>query len=283
MGFELDLEWFEKNIPPRFPPQNPIIDLRDCSWIYPEGAIAVFLIVRYYNQIGLRPTIIRPTNQDVDTYFERTGVIINSYQYVDYVPKPENIISHSWYERKTMQEITKVEDSSHVARIVNKFGNALKNQINNDSVVTKMKSVMLETFQNMPEHANPNNPSDFEGYANIQIYKDANRIVVAAGDLGVGIKNSLQTSELYKRVQMDDLDAIKRVVYQRASRYAGTPKDSQHGGGVHRVFDIMKRLKGGIAIRSGTAAIILRPFNKYELVKNLRYFPGTQISITLVK
>lgn len=280
MEFDLDLNWFEKNIPPRFPPREPKIDLRDCTWIYPEGAIGVFLILRHYVQKGLRPTVFRPTDRDVDSYFERTGVMFNTYEEVNYVPEIDDIIYHNWYERNTMQEITRVANLSQIAGIVDKFGNALNTQIDDKRILVKIKSAMLEAFQNMPMHANPENPREFEGYANLQIYENSSRIVVAAGDLGVGIKKSLQTSKLYKTIVMNDLDGIKRVVYQGASRYAGTPKDSEHGGGVRRVFDIVKGLKGGVAIRTGTAAIIMRPFRRIEERENLQYFPGTQITIT---
>ena len=106
----------------------------------------------------------------------------------------------SWTEHETMQELTRVKDQKHVAKIVEKFGVALSNQYRDEDITRRLKSTMLETFQNMPDHANPRSPSDFEGYANLQSYLNGARIVVACGDLGVGIRKSLHVFLIFRPV-----------------------------------------------------------------------------------
>jgi hypothetical protein len=283
MEFCLDLEGFEKLLPGSIGRDQPVIDLRKCSFIQPEGALGVFLLLRYYICEGKRPRVLRPNDPDVDSYFERTGVPVMTFKEVEYVPDPSDVIMHSWTDRETMQAITPVVEQKEVGGIVEKFGLALKKYIQVKEVVNKLMSSMVETFQNMPEHANPKNPKDFEGYANIQSYPKGNRVVVAAGDLGIGIKKSLGTSPIYNRLSLTDMDAIERAVFQRATRYAGLRQASEHGGGIQRAVENLKMLRGITVIRSGCAALIIGPWGNPQRRTGLKYFPGTQVTFTIAR
>lgn len=275
----LDINGFEALLPGRIDLADPVIDLRDCTWVQPDGALGVFLLIRYFIRIGKRPTVYRPLDPDVDSYFERTGVPIRTHHDVDYVPDASDIIMNAWRERATMQEITQVRERNEVARIVEKLGMALKEHINEELILRKLKSAMLETFQNIPDHANPENDSDFEGYVNIQSYENGRRVVVAVGDLGVGIHKSLSMNDRLARTFMSELDAIKKAVLERFSRFTN---QRDRGGGLGRAAANVKNIGGYMIIRSGSAALTITPYGNRER-SGLKHFPGTQIAIKIEK
>ena len=280
MAFRLDLEGFENLLPEHVELAKSIIDLRDCEFIRPDGALGVFLLLRYWIQIGKRPILYRPQNPNVDSYFERTGVPILTQDDVDYSPDIKDIIFRSWTERNTMNEIIRITDEDNAARVVDKFVNALKVQNKEKVIVKKLRSAMIESFQNMPQHANPKSPLDFEGYANLQAYDKQSRVVVAAGDLGVGIKKSLMLSNLYSRLFLRDIDAIRMVANKAASRFDEEGLKSR-GGGIQMTIKNINSVKGSTLIRSGTAALIIDPYGNQRELPKLKYFPGTQINITV--
>lgn len=281
MEFCLDLEAFERFLPGNLGGNELKIDLSECNFVRPEGALALFLLLRHSVERGVRPTVIRPKDSGVDSYFERTGVPYLTFECVTYEPHADDLIMRSWTERETMQEITQVTSKKDVGKIVDKCGLALERQFQSEDIVRSLKSAMVETFQNMPDHANPGSPSDFEGYTNIQSYSKGKRVVVAAGDLGVGIKGSLQTSRIYGRNFMTDLQAMELAVFERASRYAGSIDANEHGGGLHLAMNLVKALRGITVVRSGRAALIIKPWGPAVRRENLKFFPGTQITITV--
>jgi len=278
MGFKLDIEGFEDLLPYDLEAVKPVIDLRECEFVYPEGALGVFLLLRYWIRQRKRPLVKRPTDYDVNNYFERTGVPRATYDVVDYQPNTFGLFSQKWNELETMQEITPVTSQTDVARIVEKFGGSLKQQYQDKEIVMSIQSAMLETFQNMPDHASLGKKENFEGYANIQMYEDKSRVVVAAGDLGVGIRGSLCTNKKYSRVARTDLSALKLVVDMAASRYDEDGLKSR-GGGLQRAIENVKAVNGSAVIRSGTAAILIKPRTALLERSGLKFFPGTQITI----
>jgi len=182
-----------------------------------------------------------------------------------------------------MKELTRIQDEEHVTKVVTKFREFLLKEVAQKKLIMNLESAMLETFQNMPDHANPHHPSDFEGYANIQSYvlNKGKRAMIACGDLGVGIRKSLQTSSIYSRVSsMTDRDAIRRAVLEKASRYRGT-EERDRGGGLFRTVQNVMEANGVIIVRSGTASLKIGPFGRKSTRQALKYFPGTQICSTV--
>lgn len=280
MEFQLDLEYFESILPNHYS-AHPVVDLRECGFARPEAILGIFLLLRHIIREGGRPKVIRPLDSNVDSYIERNGVYARTIDDVDYEPHADDIIMRAWGNSQTMQAITPVTSQREVSGIVDRFALALESQFRDSKTVRQMKSAMIETFQNMPEHANPKNPSEFEGYTSVQLYLGGRWVVVAAGDLGVGIKRSLQTSPIFSRMLITDLEALEKTVFERASRYRGLEESQEHGGGLHRAKEIAALVKGIIVVRSGCAAIIIKPYGNVEKRADLKYFPGTQVTITV--
>lgn len=282
MTFTLDSAAFEAMIPARLPSKKFKADLRKCGWVYPDGAMGVFLLLRYLVREGLKPVLLRPLNSDVDCYIERMGVYAMLVDDVDIVPEPSDVLDNPWYERATMQGLTHVKNAEDVGSLVDKCRATLSEQIPDLSVASSFSSAFLEIMENMPLHANPEDPKKFEGYANIQTYQNSKRLIMAAGDLGVGIRASLSTNKEYSPKIGSHLDAIDLAVEQRASRFYGTEK-KHHGGGLHLAIDQVRGVNAFISVRSGDTLVTWGPNQKKQVRTDLKFFPGTQIRAASAK
>lgn len=278
MEFSLDFDEFERLIPGRVDLAHPVIDLRNCTWIAPDGALSVFLLMRYFLARGKRPTVYRPTDSNVDSYFERTGVYVRTKDQVDYVPPVDDVICNVWHPSSTMKEITPVTSESDVGEIIAKFRGAAEG-FHDRIMIRKASSALLEMVQNIPHHANPNNPAEVEGYVSIQIYKDGKKITIAVGDLGIGIRESLSSNDLYAGSSFTDLQAVKKAIIDRASRLKR--ENELRGGGLRRMKDHIASLNGIVIVRSGTCGITFYPDGRTFEREHLNYFPGTQLAFTV--
>lgn len=207
----LDFDEFERLIPGRVELARPVIDLRTCTWIAPDGALSVFLLMRFYAGSGKTPTVYRPLDSHVDSYFERTGVYVRSKEWVHYVPPVDDVIGHIWHPSSTMNEITPVSSEIHVREVIDKFRGAADGCFDR-MIVRRASSALLEMVQNIPDHANPDNPEDIEGYVSLQTYRDGKKITIAVGDLGIGIRKSLMLNDLYVGASFTDLQAVKKAI-----------------------------------------------------------------------
>jgi len=280
MGYELNLDKFEKLIPEDILYDDLEIDLRECDWISPQGAMGLFLLLRYYIQQGKSPIVFCPINRDVHNYLERTGTYIRTYENVNYVPSVGDVIKNNWYASDSMGDITELVNDAQVADIIGKFRNAMSLQISDKTKVTKMSSSILEIFQNIPLHANPLDDSSLEGYVNIQSYKNSGKVIICAGDLGIGIRTSLLTNKTMEKNEMSHLEAINKATEEKISRFSGT-KRKDHGGGLMRAIELVRSVNGYIYVRSGTAMIVWGPKEMKFEKSELKHFPGTQIIIRI--
>ena len=281
MPFTLDLETFEEMLPQRVDLASPSLDLRQCCWVYPQGAMGLLLLLRYHVRKGARPRVFRPVDQNVDSYLERMGIYLLTHLDVEYIPDLSNVLGHIWTERDTMQAVTPVESAEQVAALVEKFQHGLAAQLSNQGTVNNLSHSVLEILENMPLHANPADPERFEGYANIQTYMNGRKVMVAVGDLGVGIKESLQTSKVYRTRILTHCDAVLLAAENKASRFHGT-KRRHHGGGLHRAIEHARLAECFIYVRTGDSMVVWGP-GEYRSEEKVKFFPGTQILIVARK
>ena len=115
MNFRLDLQGFENLLPDDLDECRPTINLSNCDFVLPEGALGVFLLLKYWISKGKRPQVFRPELFDTDSYFERTGVPRSTYGFVDYHSSTMDLFRQRWNELGTMQEITPVSNQDDVA------------------------------------------------------------------------------------------------------------------------------------------------------------------------
>jgi hypothetical protein len=112
-------------------------------------------------------------------------------------------------------------------------------------VVNQLFEATGELGQNVVEHAG----SPVGGFIAAQRYKAGapeERIVVAVGDVGVGIRESLRV----RYGDMTDAESIRRAIQWHVSRVP----DEGRGQGLPGVVDGVRGLGGTVWIRSGAAS-----------------------------
>lgn len=152
--------------------------------------------------------------------------------------------SHGSDRRDTLIELERFNDSHGSDRLASFIWERLEGGVDGE-VVNQLFEATGELGQNVVEHAG----SPVGGFIAAQRYKAAapeERIVVAVGDVGVGIRESLRT----RYGDMTDAESIRRAIQWHVSRVP----DEGRGQGLPGVVDGVRGLGGTVWIRSGAAS-----------------------------
>lgn len=140
------------------------------------------------------------------------------------------------------------------------------------SLIRHLKQLITETFSNLFEHSQPDGSSLPYYCSQIQHYPKRQGFRLAIGDLGVGIRNSLNTVHNFET----DINALTAVVEDGISRMRD--QNEERGGGIRQIFRIAKILGLGCRLRSGSGTISFDPHTDIEAYQSAR-FPGTQLFV----
>ena len=140
------------------------------------------------------------------------------------------------------------------------------------TLVRHLKQLITETFSNLFEHSQPDGTSLPYYCSQIQHYPMRQGFRLAIGDLGVGIRNSLNTIHSFET----DINALTAVVERGISRMRD--QNEERGGGIRQIFRIAKILHLGCRLRSGSGAITIGPQDDNKAGQGT-WFPGTQLFV----
>jgi len=154
------------------------------------------------------------------------------------------------------------------------LGTYILKQWIDDSIVDYFVTMISELCQNIFEH------SLDSGFIAIQTYSllKKNIVCLVISDSGIGIRKSFENKSEISFEKLSDL--IEMNLY--------TPISSKRefGYGLCQVYNIVKKLKGNMMIRSdnsSVSSIYSKNSDKISVFKrdDLDFFNGTQITITL--
>lgn len=140
------------------------------------------------------------------------------------------------------------------------------------SLIRHLKQLITETLSNLFEHSQPDGSSLPYYCSQIQHYPKRQGFRLAIGDLGVGIRNSLNTIHSFET----DINALTAVVEDGISRMRD--QNEERGGGIRQIFRIAKILELGCRLRSGSGVINIDPQADIEAYRSA-WFPGTQLFV----
>lgn len=274
---------FEEILPTDLNKATIEIDLRRFDWIYAHGGCALYLLLKYRIAQGKKTKVLLPSDSNLISYMERMNIFYDTCEEIEFVPTVSEYKKHSWYETAGMQELTQLKDRKHVPILVDKLVGVIRELGKFDGDQSQgFHSCLLELIQNIPDHAEPDDPDKFIGYINFQTYQRndrKDRMYISIGDLGVGIRKSLRQRDdfMVAKWTVNDINAIKHVMTEKTSRF----KDKYHsrGGGIHSATQSIQGLGGYIMIRSGRGSVSRSPDGTFSIRSNLKFFPGTQIVI----
>jgi anti-sigma regulatory factor (Ser/Thr protein kinase) len=263
--------------------RGEVLDLREVQFFDPAGMLGVVSIGRVLERAGERVRLLPPRTEEVRKYLERMDCLKYLARYFEVDPAALRI--HDRYLRRSespvLLEITEIRDSRDVLAVVTavktRVDKILKAHLRYDDLAVDRFAVALsEICQNIPDH------SQDEGLVAIQRYyyesKKQNIVKIAASDCGIGIRESLTERYGRSRPAWNDAAALALAFEERTSRFF----DEGRGNGLKRVKDLVLHWKGRLAIRSGTARLVIQADAPQQIAsQDLPFFPGTQISIFL--
>lgn len=259
-----------------------VIDLSNVEFAYPPGIVALCLAVNYRGQKG-KPTQLTlpeaPEEDDVVAYLNRIDLF-------DSLPREtricQNLSSLEQHARNPSHEFTEVlvleeEGIGDANIVVQRF---LQSHVKH---WRRPYEVFNEVLLNARDHSSvPEVPKDDGaetelgfGVLHVQAYED--RLELAVGDIGVGIRKSLNTcpDHDFRR----STRAIWAALEKGASRFSHM-RDCERGGGLRRVKDVIEEVNGELDLRSyGGSAHLANGSIKYDGYPNP--FPGTLARVKL--
>ena len=275
------------NIASRSQGNDICLDFSSLKFVQSDGLVFLTLFLKSDLVSGLQIQAVLPEikreEQCPFTYlkrmhfFEKTDNIILSDEDGSKLSELRNIHEHLSRDftplLDTMDEYSIGEDRDILDNLIANFINLLQEHFGlSPTVVTHLKQLITETFSNLVEHAHPDAPTLPYYCSQIQRYRQRQGFRLAIGDLGVGIKDSLNTIHNFQT----DFKALTAVVHRGVSRMSN--QNQERGGGIKYVFEIAEILNLGCRLRSGNAEILI-DHRGVITGGSGAWFPGTQLFV----
>jgi hypothetical protein len=271
----------------KFPYTNQsslIIDLQNLVSINAVGLLGLVLILIELLREGTSILIYRPTNQYLDNLLlakdiqhieELSDLSKASNSKIIWWPQNIPVNTKTNYHEKTILQIIYLQDKNDTNKLLHFLWDNLIDELKFErEVASAFCQVVSELFDNIIQHSD----SPIIGFASIELQLDKNppRVIVALGDIGKGIKQSLEEAGLPFRGS-SDCAAIQKAVIEGAS--SKKTDNRGRGGGLTRCREHADAHGCIFAIRSGKGYYIYKvekPGSSAADLREVSWFPGTQ-------
>ena len=241
------------------------VDLRNVDFVDPYALLVLALAFGSDTSEQLAVDVRWPTNRAVRRWMAAMGLGRE-------VPgfSPSGLASAGG---TALQPITRIAREADVSRLVAAFDDRLSARYPlTGSSRHALVKVMLELFQNIPQHGNATGELvDPHGLAAMQDYADS--IFLAVADAGIGLCKSLSLRG--EAGTLTDARALDRIVFEGMSRFT----DPGRGGELRRIAQLVRRWDGVFALRSGQAVLYID--TERGGVYDAPPFPGVQIAVRI--
>jgi hypothetical protein len=220
-----------------------VMDLSRVSFVNAFALAGIAGVIASASQDEVPVELVLPESLDVRSWLSRMhlGDILDTFQ-VKVDGMLPSVAEHD--RRDALIELERFEDSHGSHRLATFIWDRLEGGADGE-VVNQLFEATGELGLNVVEHAR----SSVGGFVAAQRYKAGTPdewIIVAVGDVGVGIRESLRP----RYGEMTDHDAIRRAVQWNVSSVL----DKGRGQGLPSIVDGVRKLGGVMWIRSGSAS-----------------------------
>jgi len=262
--------------------EKVLFDARHLRWVEPGGVVGLLaagFVVR--ERQGTPPRLQLADSGDVPNYLSRMNFFEAAEAVFDLDIRPPR---RAWNSSDVLLEVTPITTNTDIHAVVDRVqeqaGAILSRTLNYPtSSVVQFSVILSEVCQNIIEHA------EAPGWVAAQSYHWAKRLgrqvlILTVMDVGKGFKGSLADTHATRfGDRWGDATALEAAFIHGLTRFP----DSGRGQGIQQIRKQVRRWRGGISIRSGTARIADVPDwdDSPPLEENLPSFPGAQIHIVL--
>jgi hypothetical protein len=219
-----------------------VIDLVQVSFVDAYALTGLACFIASAAEHGIPVRLLLPDDADVRSWLSRMHLrdVLDTFG-VRVEGVLRRVVERD--RRDALIELRRFDDSHGSDRLASFIWERLEGGVDAE-VVNQLFEATGELGQNVVEHAG----SSVGGFIAAQRYKAGSpeeRIVVAVGDVGVGIRESLRV----RYGDMTDAESIRRAIQWHVSRVP----DEGRGQGLPGVVDGVRGLGGTVWIRSGVA------------------------------
>ncbi|MFV2073488.1 MAG: hypothetical protein ACC742_12655 [Thermoanaerobaculales bacterium] len=249
------------------------LDLRRFDFIDVYSSMVLALLLRYSCTLKGPPDLLLPESEDVRAYLARQELfqIIDEWYEID--DGLRALQARQWAGNPRVAPITTIESEGAVSQVVDRLRNLLVTPEFGVArrIADDVWRVLSETLQNIPQHASLD-PSETEtGFATLQLYR--NRLDLAVGDAGIGIRRSLSENPRYR--ECSDTQSQLAVLQRGATKTARAGR----GNGLQRTAEIIAALGGFLRLQSGDCVTVSSKGNFRQF--DCTVFPGTQLLVRI--
>lgn len=256
------------------------LDLSGITFVDPFGLIGTTLLLWDLPPDQLPARLVLPTAKPSDynplPYLYRMGFFDAVKDIVTFEGEWEHLKSYQRWDRNLLLEMTRVRTVEDINAIMDKTASILEDIGYSAVGATQFCEVISELCSNIVLHSH----AEREGLAVAQTYQRRSGerfVVLAIGDVGIGIRQSLAMNPRHGKALESDTLAIFRALQPGVSRL----EETGHGGGLTRVLQIVLRYTGRLDLRSGTGHVYIKGEDRRGHKFHVAPFPGTQIRIAL--
>ncbi len=249
-----------------------LLDLSDIEFVDPYGMGLLSLIGRFLSSRFSDVACRFPADPGTESYLTRMRLFeaLRDYVTLERVPRTERRPLHN----EGLLEVSDIEDRADIesvlAAIEARVSSILTAELGYTfREITDFKNVVAELCHNILDHSGDQGVLVAQRYLNQKLGKKF--AIIGVCDLGMGIRESL--SGRFDVSEWNHADAVSKAIRREFSR------ETARGLGLYIVNQICQTYQGSLHIRSGDARVYFRGRRTY--VHPGKYFPGTQVSITL--
>lgn len=263
----LNMNNFEKCL--RRGGRGVIIDLSAATFVETYAIVSLGCLGMAARLAGRDLTFIPPRSASATTYLARMDVASFFQEHCD-CPTELPEVHHAARE-DVLVELQWFNAGANLDPLVDLLFNRLDGKVHPQILIGLIES-FWEIGDNLRYHAQSTG-----GVVAAQVYgrgRPGERITLAIGDTGIGIRQSLRSSNRFR--PRDDLEAIDLALQYQVSAI----DDPGRGVGLPTTADTVRELGGKMVVRSGGG---LRTLFPKRSATNLRTFPipGTVVGVSI--
>jgi hypothetical protein len=251
-------------------------DFSNYRFLRPETVIVLIIASQFVNNRTKLPVKWTNLNGKIPQYLERIN--ISNLPFIKFQrPNAKILWTRSFLVSWNLIEVLHIETPKQIGDVMKHTREILAQwfpEKEGEGYCKQATEFIAGIAGNSLEHSVKNGLGTC--YFTLQKYNKTGQrpdVVIAFGDCGIGIRESLKTT-----IMADDVSAIRLALIEGKSSRA----NGQGGAGFQTITSLLMKYGGSISIRSGKGSVFYDPKRNYYKSKEHNHsFIGTQTSFIL--
>ena len=245
---------------------NPVIDMKAVTFLTPYALIYLACFINNYNRLGVTFQTIYPDSMPVRQYLNPQRF----WERLRFEAERESI-GHGNSQWMSTSDIIQIPNIDYIAEDA---GRKLYDLLTSNSIrlnARDLEIVFVELVDNFSRH------SDEEtAICAVRWFPSMNRLHLAIGDCGMGIRKSLSSNDDYRELRNKSHGEAAAKAFE-----VSVGRTSEGGMGLTDARDTMARTGGQLFLSTGDAWVLARGKDDLLVGKQEYDLPGVQIELAI--